>query len=62
VGWGGRARESGVGRRPPQTELGNFSHPARAARGVYFKRGSVPPRCILGSAILVQFFLRNGSN
>ena len=26
------------------------------------KRGSVPPWCTLGSAILVQFFLRNGSN
>jgi hypothetical protein len=29
---------------------------------IYFKRGSVPPRCPLGSAVLVQFFLRNGSN
>jgi hypothetical protein len=28
----------------------------------YFKRGSVPPRCPLGSAILREFFLRNGSN
>jgi hypothetical protein len=27
-----------------------------------FKRGSVPPRCPLGSAILHKFFLRNGSN
>ena len=28
----------------------------------YFKRGSVPPRCTLGSAILHKFFLGNGSN
>jgi hypothetical protein len=28
----------------------------------FFKRGSVPPRCTLGSAILHEFFLRNGSN
>jgi hypothetical protein len=26
------------------------------------KRGSVPPRCPLGSAVFHQFFLRNGSN
>jgi hypothetical protein len=28
----------------------------------YFKRGSVPPRCSLGSAVFREFFLRNGSN
>ena len=29
---------------------------------LYFKRGSVPPRCTLGSAVFPEFFLRNGSN
>jgi hypothetical protein len=29
---------------------------------VYFKRGFVPPRRILGSAVFHKFFLRNGSN
>jgi hypothetical protein len=28
----------------------------------YFKRGSVPPRCTLGSAVFHKFFLQNGSN
>ena len=26
-----------------------------------FKRGSVPPRCTLGSAVFAEFFLRNSS-
>ena len=29
---------------------------------VFFKRGSVPPRCPLGSAVFREFSLRNGSN
>ena len=29
---------------------------------VRFKRGSIPPRCTLGSAVLHKFFLKNGSN
>ena len=29
---------------------------------IFIKRGSVPPRCTLGSAVSHQFFLRNGSN
>jgi hypothetical protein len=29
---------------------------------LYIKRGSVPPRCPLGSAIFSEFFRRNGSN
>jgi hypothetical protein len=36
--------------------------PSSSAFVLLFKRGSVPPRCPLGSAVLVQFFLRNGSN
>ena len=35
---------------------------ARAYNFLFFKRGSVPPRCTLGSAILHEFSLRNGSN
>ena len=38
----------------------NQEHKMRISNS-YFKRGSVPPRCTLGSAVFREFFLQNGS-
>ena len=63
VGAGGSTPDMdiNISRKPLSVAFPALSS-ASLHRNRSLKRGSVPPRCTLGSAVLHQFFLRNGSN